>query len=79
MVSQSIISLRLSPNPASKTSNIYKGLQNKQTTVSVVSAAGVVMKTLQSNNSDKVVQLDISSLISGVYAIKVIYKQFVKL
>ncbi|HEX8279358.1 MAG TPA: T9SS type A sorting domain-containing protein [Segetibacter sp.] len=43
------------------------------------------MKTIQLNASDKVVQVDVSSLVSGVYTIKVMsgdkvmYKQFVKL
>ncbi len=81
------LSLRLSPNPASNILQIYiKGLQqNKQSTILVVSTLGVVMKTIQSNASDKVVQLDVSSMVSGVYTIKVVsgykvmYKQFVKL
>ncbi|HYO06955.1 MAG TPA: T9SS type A sorting domain-containing protein, partial [Phototrophicaceae bacterium] len=69
------------------TLRIYtKGLQlNRPSTVSVLSSTGVLLKTIQSNASDKVVQLDVSSLVSGVYTIKVIngnkvaYKQFVKL
>jgi hypothetical protein len=50
-----------------------------------MSATGVLLKTIQSNASAKVVQLDVSSLVSGVYTIKVMsgnkvaYKQFVKL
>jgi len=50
-----------------------------------MSSAGVLLKTIQSNSSDRVVQLDVSSLASAVYAIKVINgekvadKQFVKL
>ena len=58
--------------------------QNKQTTISVLSASGAVMKTVNSNNTIKVVQLDVSSLVSGVYIVKVIsgdkviYKRFVK-
>jgi len=83
----SALSLTLSPNPSKSILQIYtKGLQlNKQSTISVISAAGVVMKTVQSNTSNKVVQLDVSSMVSGVYTIKVvsgdkvIYKQFVKL
>jgi hypothetical protein len=81
------LSLKVGPVPARSTLQIYtKGLQlNKQSTISVISSSGVVMKTIQSNASDKVVQLDVSSLASGVYTIKVInggkvaYKQFVKL
>jgi hypothetical protein len=57
------LSLRLSPVPARSTLQIYtKGLQlNKPSTISVISATGVVLKTIQSNASDKVVQLDVSS------------------
>ncbi len=81
------LSLRLSPNPASNILHISaNGLQqNKPVTISVISASGVVMKVIQSNASNKVVQLDVSSLVSGVYTIKVVsrdkvmYKQFVKL
>lgn len=81
------LSMRLSPNPAKSTLQIYtKGLQlNKPSTISVISAAGVVMKTIRTNSSNQVVPLDVSSLASGVYTIKVIsgdkilYKPFVKL
>lgn len=81
------LSIRLSPVPARSTLQIYtKGLQlNKPSTISVMSSTGVLLKTFQSNASDKVVQLDVSSLVSGIYIIKVIngnkvaYKQFVKL
>ncbi len=83
----SSLSLTLSPNPARSTLQVYtKGLQlNKPSTISVISASGVVMKTIQSNASNKVAQLDVSSMVSGVYTIKVVsgdkvmYKQFVKL
>jgi len=81
------LSLKLSPVPARSTLQIStKGLQlNKPLTISVISASGVVIKTIQSNNQNKVVQLDVSSMISGVYSLKIIsgdkilYKQFVKL
>jgi hypothetical protein len=81
------LSLRLNPVPARSTLQIYsKGLQlNKPSTISVLSSAGVLLKTIQSNASNKVVQLDVSTLASGVYTIKVMsgekvmYKQFVKL
>ncbi len=83
----SSLSLKLSPVPAKSTLQIYtNGLQtNKPSTMSVMSASGVVMKTIQSNTSNKVVQLDVSSLVSGVYTIKVVsgdkvmFKQFLKL
>jgi hypothetical protein len=60
-------------------------LQDKQSTLSVISPSGVVVKTIQSNNLDKVIQLDVSSLAGGVYAIKAVtgdrvgYAKFVKL
>lgn len=81
------LSLKLSPNPATDILHVSStGIQqNKPATISVISASGVVMKTIQSNISNKVVQLDVSSMVSGVYTIKVVsgykamYKQFVKL
>ena len=81
------LSLKLSPNPASSVLQIStNGLQlNKPSTLSVISAAGVVMKTIQLNSLNKTLQLDVSSLVSGVYTLKiasgdkVMYKQFVKL
>ncbi len=81
------LSLKLSPVPARSTLQIFtKGLQlNKPSTISVISASGVVLKTIQPNGSNKVVQLDVSSWVNGVYTIKVISgdkvmsKQFLKL
>ena len=81
------ISLKLSPNPVQRILNIYTNefQSNKPLTLAVVSAAGVVQKTMQSNTSNKAVQMDVSSLVSGVYTVKVIcgdkvmFKQFVKL
>ena len=79
------VSLKLSPNPATNLVNIYtNGLpQNKPATISIISVSGNVLKTMQSNNSTT--QLDVSSLVSGVYTIKIVsggsivYKQFVKM
>jgi hypothetical protein len=50
------LSLRLSPVPARSTLQIYtKGLQlNKPSTISLMSSTGVLLKTIQSNASDKV-------------------------
>jgi len=81
------VSIKLWPNPASNTLNIVSNglVQNKQTTVSVISVSGVVMKTMQLYSKNQSIQLDVSSLASGVYTIKcicgdkVIYKQFIKL
>ncbi len=82
-----IMDIKLAPNPATSIVNIYTaGLQqDKQATISIISASGIVMKTIRSNSSDKIVQLDVSSLVRGVYTIKITsgnkmtYKQFVKL
>jgi hypothetical protein len=79
--------LRLVPNPANNILNIYPtGLQkNKQLIVSVISASGATVKTIQTNSSTQTLQFDISSLASGVYSIKlvsgnkILYKKFVKL
>jgi predicted phage tail protein len=81
------VSLALTPNPAMNVLNINaRGLhQNKALTISVVSASGVLMKTMQSNTSTKTIQMDVSSFAKGIYTIKlisgnkVLYKQFVKL
>jgi len=79
------ISLKLSPNPATNILNIYtKGLQqSKPATISIISVSGIVLKTVQTNNSTT--ELDVSALVSGVYTIKIVseditmYKKFVKL
>ncbi len=79
------VSLKLSPNPATDVVNVYTdGLQqSKPATISIISVSGIVLKTMQSSNSTT--QLDVSSLVSGLYTIKIVsgdkimYKQFVKL
>jgi len=80
------ISLKLSPNPATDIVNINtNGLQqNKQATISVISVSGNVLTKVQTSSSSQT-QLDVSSLASGVYTIKIVsgdkvmFKQFVKL
>ena len=79
------LTLRLSPNPASDIVNIQPGglQQNKPATLSIISISGNVLKNIQISKT--ATQLDVSSLISGVYTIKIVsgerilYKQFVKL
>ena len=79
------LSLRLSPNPANNVLNISASLlqQVKSATLSIISASGIVLKTIQISNA--ATQLDVSSLVSGVYTMKIVsgqkvmYKQFVKL
>lgn len=47
--------LKIAPNPALNIVNIYtKGLhQNKQTTISIISVSGMIMKTIQKSSSNK--------------------------
>ena len=79
------LGMRLYPNPANSIVNIYtRGLQkNLPATISIISAAGIVLKTLYISNA--ATQLDVSTLKDGVYIIKILsegkvmYKQFVKL
>ena len=81
------VSMKLYPNPVSNTLNLStKGLpENKTSTLVVLSSSGVVVKTMQLNNLSKVVQLDVSTMVSGIYTIKVtsgskiVVKQFLKL
>jgi uncharacterized delta-60 repeat protein len=81
------VDLTIAPNPANNILNIYTtGLQrNKQATISVISSTGVVMKTKQLSSSTQTTQLNVSSLKSGVYIIKlvsgdeILYRRFVKL
>jgi hypothetical protein len=79
--------LKAAPNPVKNILNIYtSGFdQNKRSTVSVVSVSGALIKSLQSNNLNKKITLDVSTLSAGVYFIKVIngdkviYTKFIKL
>lgn len=79
------ISLKLSPNPAHNILNITtEGIErNRQTTMSLISSSGTILKTMRSNKS--IQPLDVSALAKGVYTIrilsgdKVIYRKFVKL
>ncbi|WP_157580471.1 Ig-like domain-containing protein [Segetibacter koreensis] len=81
------MSLKLFPNPASKSLQIFtNGLpRNKVSSMSVISVAGVVIQTINSITANQVIQLDVSKLTSGIYNIKIIsgnnvtWKQFVKL
>lgn len=74
------------PNPAGNTVFVSgKGLpQNKDFMISVISGNGAVLKTVRSNTSNKVIELNVSSLSPGVYTIKAttgfitMNKQFVK-
>jgi uncharacterized delta-60 repeat protein len=82
-----VLNLKVYSNPATDVVNIAaSGLQQgKQTTISVISAAGVTMKTMQVSSSAKTIQVNVSAFAPGVYTIKLLsgdkvtYRQFVKL
>lgn len=65
-------SLRLAPNPARDIVNIVTaGIEPSQKqTISIISSSGAVMKTFQSSSKD--IPINISSLASGVYIVKLI-------
>ena len=80
------IVLKLGPNPASNTLSVFiQGVQNnKELKISILSISGILLKTINSNKSNSVVQVDVSSLMAGTYLLqavsgdKIVYKQFVK-
>ena len=79
--------MRIFPNPARDVMNLQTQglLQDKQATITIISNAGIMLKKMQINSLHQTTQLDVSSLASGVYTIKIVsgnkvmYKQFVKL
>jgi hypothetical protein len=81
------IIVNLHPNPTTNRINVSAiGLeQNKPLTLSIIASGGVVVKTITTINSSQLRQLDVSSLPSGIYTIKlicgdkVVWKQFAKL
>ena len=84
---EDFIQLELAPNPVKSILNIYTtGLQkNKQLIVSIISTSGVIMKIKRLSTSTQTIQLNVASLLSGAYIIKIVsgdkilYKPFVKL
>ena len=87
MALNNALQLKVYPTPATNVVNLSTNglLQNKQTAISVISASGVVVKTILLGSLSRRVQLNVSSLAKGVYTIKlqsgdkVVYKQFLKL
>ncbi|MGN6264824.1 MAG: Ig-like domain-containing protein [Ginsengibacter sp.] len=80
------IAVNLSPNPATTTLNISTaGFQQDRPLTLAVIYGGVVLKIIEVNNSSNVISLDVSSLVNGVYTIKIkcgdeeVSKQFVKI
>jgi hypothetical protein len=80
------IVVNLAPNPVTTTLNISTAgfQQDKPLTLAVI-YGGVVVKIIEVNNSSQVISLDVSSLINGVYTIKIqcgdeeVSKQFIKI
>lgn len=78
--------VKSAPNPATNIMNIFTmGFeQNKPLYITVISS-GLVLKMVEVNNISQTVQLDVSSLVSGMYTLKltcgdkVVSKQFLKL
>jgi hypothetical protein len=68
------VSVKVGPNPASNIISVFTtGLQkDKKLEIIVSSLSGVILKTVNTNTSNKVVQIDISSLINGAYFVKII-------
>ncbi|MEO7801572.1 MAG: Ig-like domain-containing protein, partial [Ginsengibacter sp.] len=83
----SIPTVRLTPNPVKNILNIYINgrHQDERKTILLLSSSGILLQKLESTSLDKLVQLNVSSIASGIYTVKiisginVIYKQFVKL
>lgn len=82
------LNVKLSPNPASNVLNILANgfTQNEKLTVSILSASGSVIKIIKSSiSASQIIRVDVSSLKSGVYVVKVaagskvLSKEFIKL
>jgi predicted phage tail protein len=78
--------VKYAPNPATNILSISTlGFeQNKAITVSVI-GSGMVLKMVEVPNSSQTIQLDVSSLVKGIYTVKltcgdkVVSKQFIKM
>jgi uncharacterized repeat protein (TIGR03803 family) len=81
------LNLKLNPNPVAHTLNIsVNGFkENTKSAISIISASGVIVKTIQSHALNGLIKFDVSSLSNGPYFIrlvnggKIIYRKFVKL
>lgn len=82
-----LVGLKISPNPANNILqiNTTRLLPNKQLIVVITSTSGIIMLNSTIQNSKGLSQLDISSLVSGVYTVEVMCegrvasKQFIKM
>jgi hypothetical protein len=85
--SSKLLDFKLSPNPATNTIQVnFEGLQTyKKANLSIISLSGSILKTLPLVLSNNKIKLDISSLMPGMYIMRIsnddniITKKFVKL
>ncbi len=81
-----LANIKIGPNPASSTLSIFiQGIQkNKELKISILSINGSLLKVVNSNSSNSIIQVDISAFTAGTYLVEVlagdkkVYKQFVK-
>ncbi len=86
-IPRDVMDFSLYPNPVNKILNINIGdiQPNGKSTVSIINSSGAVVRTIQVNGRNNIVQLNVSSLAPGTYFIKIINgdkvmnKRFVKL
>lgn len=79
--------IRLYPNPSHSILNIStSGLQtNKESAISIISSTGIILKTIHTHSSAPALRVNVSSLASGTYTLKmtcgdtVMYRQFLKM
>ncbi len=82
-----VMDFSLYPNPVNKILNINIGdiQPNGKSTVSIINSSGAVVRTIQVNGRNNIMQLHVSSLAPGTYFIKIINgdkvmnRRFVKL
>ncbi|CAN5397420.1 hypothetical protein BH20BAC1_BH20BAC1_01670 [soil metagenome] len=82
-----VINFSLYPNPVNKILNINIGdiQPNGKSTVAIINSSGAVVRTIQVNGRNNIMQLHVSSLAPGIYFIKIINgdkvmnRRFVKL
>jgi hypothetical protein len=80
------INVKLGPNPSGNILTVYINRlpMNKDLRISILSISGTVLKTMQYNTSYKPVQVNVSTLKSGVYLLQVasgetkVFKRFIK-
>ena len=69
------LSLKLSPNPAQNILNISAAgfKQDEKVSISIISASGILIKTIQPGASlNQILQVDVSSFSNGIYFVKVV-------